>query len=76
MNNCALDITTTDLSSYVPWVYRETPLGYPVHLRKNLWPSCVEKYTEKSIHGDYYAGTLVVYRELHLLDNPGERPTI
>ena len=51
-------------------------LGYPIHLRKALWPSCVEQYTENNIQGDYYAGNLVVYHELHLLDNPGERPVI
>ena len=76
MNGCALDITTTDLNSNIPCVYRETPLGYLVHLRKTLWSSCLEKYTENRILGDYYTCTLVVYHELHLLDNPGERPTI
>ena len=76
VNGCALDNTTTDLSSHVPCVYRETPLGYLIYLRKSLWPSFLEPYTENIIWGDYYTRTLVVYRELHLLDNPGERPTI
>ena len=76
MNGCALDNTTTDLSSHVPCVYQETPLGYPDHLIKKLWSSCVDQYTENNIQGDYYAHTHEVYRELHLLDNPGERPTI
>ena len=76
MNGCALDNTTIDLSFHVPCVYRENPLGYLDHLRKSLWPSCVEQYTENNIQGDYYARTLVVYRELHLLENHGERLTI
>ena len=71
-----LDSTTINLSSHVPWVYRETPLGYLIYLRKSLWTSCVEQYTKNNILGDYYARNLVVYRALHLLDNPGERPTI
>ena len=74
MNGCALDITTTDLSSHVPCVYRETPLGYLIFLRKSLWLSCLEPYTKNNIQGDYYARTLVVYHEWHLLDNPSERP--
>ena len=69
------DNTTTNLSSHVPCVYQETPLGYLVHMRKTLWTSCLEQYTENNIQGDYYTRTLVVYRELHLLDNPSERPT-
>ena len=72
----ALDNTTTDLSSHVPCVYRETPLGYLIYLRKSLWPSFLEPYTENNIRGDYYARTLVVYHELQLLDNPDERPNI
>ena len=71
MNGCALDNTTTDLISHVPCVYQETPLGYPVHMRKTLWPYCLEKYTENNIQGDYYARTLEVYREWRLLNNPG-----
>ena len=74
MNGCALDNITTDLSSHIPCVYRETPLGYLIYLRKTLWPSCLEPYTKKSIQGDYYACTLEVYHEWHLLDNLGERP--
>ena len=70
----ALGITTTDLSSHVPCVYRETPLGYLIYLRKALWPYFLDPYTENNIWGDYYAHILVVYREWHLLDNPGERP--
>ena len=35
--------------------------------------SCLEPYTENSIRGDYYAHTLEVYHEWHLLDNPGEK---
>ena len=73
MNGCALDINT-DLSSHVPCVYRETPLGYPIYLRKSLWSSCVEKYIENNIWGDYYTCTPVVHRKWHLLENPGERP--
>ena len=76
MNGCALDNTTTNLSSHVPCVYWETPLGYPDHLRKTLWSSCVEKYTKKKIQGGYYARTPKVYHKLDLLDNPSERPTI
>ena len=76
MNSCALDNTTTDLSSHVPCVYRETPLGYPDHLRKSIWPSYVEQYTENNIQRDYYACTPEVYRELHLLYNLGERSAI
>ena len=34
----------------------------------------LEPYTENNIQGDYYACTLEVYHEWHLLDNPGERP--
>ena len=63
----ALYNTTTDSSSHIPWVYRETPLGYLIHLRKSLWPSCLEPYTENNIWGDYYARTLEVYHEWHLL---------
>ena len=37
---CTLDITTTDLSSHVPCVYRETLLGFLYYLRKSLWSSC------------------------------------
>ena len=74
VNGCALDITTIDLSSHVPCVYRETPLGYLIYLRKSLWSSYLEPYTENSIQGDYYTRTLEVYREWNLLDNPGERP--
>ena len=70
----ALDNTTTNSSSHIPWVYRETPLGYLIYLRKSLWSSCLEPYTKNSIQGDYYACTLEVYREWHLLDNPSERP--
>ena len=73
MNGCALDSTTTDLSSHVPRLYQETPLGYLIYLRKALWPSCLEPYTENNIRGDYYACSLEIYREWHLLDNPGER---
>ena len=73
MNGYALDNTTTDLSSHVPCVCRETPLGYLIHLRKSLWSSFLEPYTENKIQGDYYARTLEVYREWHLLDNPSER---
>ena len=74
MNDYALDNTTTDLSSHVPCVYQETPVGYLIYLRKALWPSCLEPYTKKNIQGDYYAHTLEVYHEWHLLDNPGQRP--
>ena len=70
----ALDNTTTNLISHVPWVYWETPLGYLIHLRKSLWPSCSEPYTKNNIQGDYYTRTLEVYHEWHLVDNPGERP--
>ena len=42
-------------------------------MRKSLWSSCLEPYTEKNIQGYYYARTLEVYHEWHLLDNPGER---
>ena len=70
----ALDNTTTDLSSHVPCVYRETPLGYLIYLRKALWPSCLDPYTKNSIWGDYYTCTHEVYHEWYLLDNPGERP--
>ena len=73
VNGYALDNTTTDLSSHVPCVYWETPLGYLIHLRKSLCPSCLEPYTENNIQRDYYARTLEVYHEWHLLDNPGER---
>ena len=76
MNGCALDNNTIDLSSHLPCIYQETPLGYPIYMRKSLWSSCVDKYAENNIQGDYYARTLVVYCELHLLENPGERPTI
>ena len=76
MNSCALDITTTNLSSHVPYVYWETPLRFLIQPRKTLWPSCLEKYTKNDIQGDYYARVLEVYRELHLLDSLGERPTI
>ena len=72
VNNCALDNTTTNLSSHVPCVYQETPLGFLVQLRKTIWLSCLEKYTKNNIWGDYYACTSVVYHKLHLLDNPGE----
>ena len=54
----------------LPCVYRETPLGYLIHMRKDLWPSFLEPYTENNIRGDYYACTLEEYREWHLLDNP------
>ena len=70
----ALDNTATDSISHVPWVYQETPLGYLIYLRKALWPSCLDPYTENNIWGDYYACTLEVYREWHRLDNPSERP--
>ena len=43
-----LENTTTDLSSHVLCVYRETPLGYLIHLRKSLWSSFLEPYTEKT----------------------------
>ena len=76
MESCALDNATTDLSSHVPHVYWETLLGLLFQLRKTLWSSCLEKYTENRIQGDYYAHTPEVYCELHLLDNPSERPTI
>ena len=66
--------TTTDLSSHVPCIYRETPLGYLIHLRKSLWPSCLEPYTKNNIHGDYYTRTLKVYHKWNLPDNPSERP--
>ena len=36
----------------------------------------MEKYTKKNIQGDYYTRTPKVYRELHLLDNLGEKATI
>ena len=74
MNGYALNNTTTDLSSHVPCVYQETPLGYLIYLRKALWSSCLEPYNENNILGDYYTRTLEVYREWHLLDNSGERP--
>ena len=70
MNGCALDITTTDLNSHVPCVYWETPLGCLIYLRKALWLSCLEPYTENKIWGYYYACALEVYHDLHLLDGP------
>ena len=50
------------------------PTRIPYHLIKSLCPSCLEPYTKKNIQGDYYACTLEVYREWHLLNNLGERP--
>ena len=73
MDGCALDNTTTDLSTHLPCVYRETTLGYLIHMRKALWLSYLEPYTKNNIRGDYYAHTLEVYREWHLLGNPSER---
>ena len=75
MYGYALD-NTTDSISHVPLVYWETPLGSLIHLRKSLWMSFLEPYTENNIRGDYYARTLDLYHELHLLANLGERPTI
>ena len=67
VDGCALDNTTTDLSSHVSCVYQETPLGYLIYLRKALWLSRLDPYTENNIRGDYYARTLEVYHEWHLL---------
>ena len=55
-----LNNTTTNLSSHIPCIYRETLLGFLVQLRKTLWPSCLEQYTEKNTQGDYYACTLSI----------------
>ena len=38
MNGYALDITTTDLSSHVPCVYRETLLGILKPSELSFWP--------------------------------------
>ena len=73
MKYCVLENTTTNLSSHVPCVYRETPLGYLIYLRKSLWSSYLEPYTKNNIRKDYYACTLEVYHEWHILDNPSER---
>ena len=45
-------------------------------MRKALWSSCLDPYTENSIQGDYYARALEVYREWHFIDTPGERPDV
>ena len=73
VNGCALDSTTTDLSSHVSCVYRETLLGFLIQLRKTLWPSSLEKYIKKSTRGDYYARTLSISGDPTRIPCPSEK---
>ena len=53
-NNCALDNTTTEWSSHVPCVYRETLLGILRPCEHSPLTVLSSQYTKNNIWGDYY----------------------
>ena len=51
-NGCALDNTTTDLRSHVPWLYKETPIE-TWNLLSKILTIMLLQCTENNTQGDY-----------------------